>query len=91
MAGPWPAACYHAPPLSMLINPNQRSVSLTLPLRQGHSHWAHPALIEHVFQEPAVPGIALDPSLIHPACHRHGQREGKRQREMRRAAGEMYK
>lgn len=29
MAGPWLAACYRALPLSMLINPNQRAVSVT--------------------------------------------------------------
>lgn len=31
-------------------------------LQRGHSHWAHPALIEHVFQRPTIPGITLDPS-----------------------------
>ena len=29
MACPWLSACYHALPLSMLINPNQRAVSVT--------------------------------------------------------------
>lgn len=31
-------------------------------LHRGLSHWAHPALIEHVFQRPTIPGITLDPS-----------------------------
>lgn len=57
----WLSACYRAPPLSMLMNPSKGRVSHPT-LHQGRSHWAHPALIEHVLQKPAVPGITLDPS-----------------------------